>query len=718
MEKIFNQFSLRVRMLALVILPLLALIYFMFDEMGMVEEEKQSGQEIVTLTNFAPYISNLVHELQKERGRSAGFIGSGGNNDLRTAMEGQRKNTDRAYAAFFNKEKEFRAQVQSEKLKSILAFLDTAITQVKQLKATRSEISQLNYSVGQMAGYYTGTIAKMLVMIDKMAILSANDDITRLIIGYSGLLQAKERMGIERAMGNAGFASGEFNPTVYRRFLQLIAAQDSFLTSFNLYATPSLVASYKRIVSGDPVKNVNDMRSHVIETAGEIEKGKYPSTFWFAQITGKINLVKQVEDLTNAAILDLAQSTFDNANTKLTTLITFMVVLLIILIILSYMILKSFSGPLQHLLSSMEAISSGDLSMKVPFTNYKAEIGMIARSLDGFRKSGEERLALEEKARITQEKARQKEEQQERDRLEQERKLEAERREMEEQATIAQEEARRKVADKFEEAVLSIVSELNQKSDILKQSAMLVKTSADDTARQSEASTENSRKAGESVQTVAAATEELSASIEVITQQVKGAASMSSEASEEASTVVEQVNQLGEVADKVGDVVKLINDIAEQTNLLALNATIEAARAGEAGKGFAVVASEVKSLASQTANATSEIETQMQTIQTMTKESIDAVEKVTSRIAEINQMSLEIDNSVNEQMAATSEIGQATSVAARMTQETSDSIDSVGLAAKSNKMTMTSVEEASIELLELTNKLEEQTKQAVLEMRD
>ena len=63
------------------------------------------------------------------------------------------------------------------------------------------------------------------------------------------------------------------------------------------------------------------------------------------------------------------------------------------------------------------------------------------------------------------------------------------------------------------------------------------------------------------------------------------------------------------------EIVNLISEIAEQTNLLALNATIEAARAGDAGKGFAVVASEVKRLASQTANVTNEIATQVKSIQ-------------------------------------------------------------------------------------------------------
>lgn len=71
-----------------------------------------------------------------------------------------------------------------------------------------------------------------------------------------------------------------------------------------------------------------------------------------------------------------------------------------------------------------------------------------------------------------------------------------------------------------------------------------------------------------------------------------------SEAAMEQSRAVQKINVLTDN----------IKDISSQTNLLALNANIEAARAGEAGRGFAVVASEIGTLASQTLDTVSTID--------------------------------------------------------------------------------------------------------------
>ncbi|MEM9226539.1 MAG: methyl-accepting chemotaxis protein, partial [Verrucomicrobiota bacterium] len=80
-------------------------------------------------------------------------------------------------------------------------------------------------------------------------------------------------------------------------------------------------------------------------------------------------------------------------------------------------------------------------------------------------------------------------------------------------------------------------------------------------------------------------------------------------------------------ANNINRIVEAINKVSEQTNLLSLNAAIEAEKAGEFGLGFAVVAREIRRLASQTAQATVDIDQMVKEMQTAVSAGVMEMDK-------------------------------------------------------------------------------------------
>ncbi|MGH6738949.1 MAG: methyl-accepting chemotaxis protein, partial [Bradyrhizobium sp.] len=255
----------------------------------------------------------------------------------------------------------------------------------------------------------------------------------------------------------------------------------------------------------------------------------------------------------------------------------------------------------------------------------------------------------------------------------------------------------------FETKVSELVNGLSSASVMLEESARSMSSTAADTNRQASVVAGASEQTSANVQTVASATEELTTSISEIGRQVAQSAQISSRAVENVRRTGDTAQSLAAGAQKIGDVVTLIQSIAAQTNLLALNATIEAARAGEAGKGFAVVASEVKSLAGQTAKATTEISEQVAAIQAASDETVSAIRNVVEVIAEIDQIGIAIASAIEEQGSATSEIARNVQQAAHGTQQVTSNIVVVQQAA-------TDTGAASGQVLSAAEQLSQQSK--------
>ncbi len=342
-----------------------------------------------------------------------------------------------------------------------------------------------------------------------------------------------------------------------------------------------------------------------------------------------------------------------------------------------FLISRTITRPITQLTEEMSQLAKGDTDVALASAERADEIGDMSKAVAVFRDAMIERERLEGETA----------------------------------QAAAQRRARQQEIDKliaaFQVDVEAVVEAVSSNAQSMTAAAGTLTDVASNTDQQASSAAAASEEASTNVQTVAAAAEELSASITEIGRQVAKTTEVVGSAATHAQATNDQVEKLAETANAIGNVVSLIQDIAEQTNLLALNATIEAARAGEAGKGFAVVASEVKGLAEQTAKATGDIATQINEIQSSTKEAVGAINQITETMGEVDQYMSTIAASVEEQGSATDEISHNVAQAAQGTQSVVGNITAVTDATTQTAQSADDVNAAAGSVTDNTKRLNE-----------
>lgn len=181
----------------------------------------------------------------------------------------------------------------------------------------------------------------------------------------------------------------------------------------------------------------------------------------------------------------------------------------------------------------------------------------------------------------------------------------------------------------------------------------------------------------------------------------------------------DELQEIVEIIYRINEKTKIINDIVFQTKLLSFNASVEAARAGEHGKGFSVVAEEISNLADVSGKSAKEItdilnestskveslveknKTEMTEMVEINKgkvkqgkdaaqecdlvlhEIMENARKITLRITEVSEASIEQSSGVNQISQAINELSSANQEVASMSIMTNDLSTQIGEGSKS-----------------------------------
>lgn len=317
--------SVKKQMTLLVAVPLFFLIGILFINGGERYHTMRKAGDLKEFAAIAGKITEIAHEAQKERGMTAGYLGSKGQK-FGDRLPAQRSATDEKLA----KLTDLLANTTAYKTDPVLAAgISGALNKISTINDIRRRTDSLSIPAPEAIAFYTATIHQFLATIPMIAKSSPNQEVMKSLTAYYNFVEAKERMGIERAVLSNTFARDSFAPQMYQKYVELLSAQRLYLNNFLAFGNEKTINYFTNTMQSDVVAQVTAMENVALQ---KYETGSFEikPEKWFDTITQKINLMKEVETMLASEIATLAENSRNKAWTALSmTTVSALVVILI-----------------------------------------------------------------------------------------------------------------------------------------------------------------------------------------------------------------------------------------------------------------------------------------------------------------------------------------------------------------------------------------------------